>query len=107
MEKIQVGMVENIEEMMASSELDELKVLIEKQEGPIPNTALVDYFNKGLAFVHSQVEYIKKINNWEKWCVTTWSRNVNFQMIQQKGTEADRQRLPPETRHNKKHPVKR
>ena len=56
--------------MMASSKLDELKALIEKQEGPIQNTAFVDYYNKGLVFVHSQVEYIKKINNWEKWCLT-------------------------------------
>ena len=63
-------MVENIEERMASSELDELKVLIEKQEGLIPNAAVVDYCNKGLVFVHSQVEYKKKINNWETWCVT-------------------------------------
>ena len=46
--------------MMASSKLDELKALIEKQEGPIQNTAFVDYYNKGLVFVHSQVEYIKK-----------------------------------------------
>ena len=52
------GMVENIEMMMASSDLDELKALIEKQEGPIPNTVAVGYFNKGLVFVHSQVECI-------------------------------------------------
>ena len=53
-------MVENIEVMMASSDLDEFKALIEKQNGPIQNTVVVGYFNKGLVFVHSQVECIKK-----------------------------------------------
>ena len=105
--KYKSGWLKILKMMMTSSELDELKALIEKQEGPIPNTAFVDYYNKGLVFVHSQVEYIKKINNWEKWCVTSWSKNINYQVIQRRGTEADKARLPPETRHNKKHPVKR
>ena len=93
--------------MATSSDLDGLKTLIEKQEGTIPNTEVMDYYNKALVFVHLQVEYIKNVNNWEKWCVTTWNRNINYHKIQQRGTEADKERLPPETRHNKKHTVKR
>ena len=104
--KYKSGWLKILKMMMATSDLDGLKTLIEKQEGPIPNTEVMDYYNKALVFVHSQVEYIKNVNNWEKWCVTTWNRNINYHKIQQRGTEADIERLPPETRHNKKHTVK-
>ena len=58
--KYKTGWLKILKMIMASSNLDELKALNKKQEGPIPNTAVVDYYNKGLVFVHSQVEYIKK-----------------------------------------------
>ena len=89
---------------------DDLAELITKmdQNRIISNEEIDDYYNKGLAYVHSQVEYIKLNNmNWERWSITTWNKNINNNKIKEKGTDEDKRRLGPDTHYNKKHATKR
>ena len=106
--KYKTGWTKILNMMINCDDLAELKLKIENQQVPISNDNITMYYNKGVDYVHSQVEYIKaKGMNWETWVITTWNRNINYSRIKAAGTEEDKKRLGPETHHNKKHAKKR
>ena len=93
---------------MECNQLLELKKSIEDQEEIISNNIVINFFNIGLQYVHSQVEYIKlNGKDSDKWSVTTWSRNINYRIIEYNGTEEDIARLGPARDRNKRHSRKR
>jgi len=106
--KYKSGWQKVLKTMIGCADLGVLKTKIESQSGPSSNDEIVMYYSKGLAHVHSQVEYTKnKVTNWEKWSVTTWNKNINNNKILLNGSQADIDRLLPETHYNKRHKEKR
>ena len=51
------------------------------------------------SFLFNQPAKYKRI---EEWSVSTWSRYVSYQFIQENGTESDKSNLPPPTHLNSK-----
>ena len=51
------------------------------------------------SFLFNQPTKYKRI---EEWSVSTWSRYVSYQFIQDNGTESDKSNLPPSTHLNRK-----
>ena len=51
------------------------------------------------SFIFNQPNKYKRI---EEWSVSTWSRYVSFQFIQENGSDTDKQNLPPPTHLNNK-----
>jgi hypothetical protein len=51
------------------------------------------------SFIFNQPNKYKRI---EEWYVSTWSRYVSFQFIQENGSDTDKQNLPPPTHLNNK-----
>jgi hypothetical protein len=82
--------------------LSALEQLIKTKGGPFTGDEIKAFYDKGIAHVLNQVEYIKALNS-VSWTVTTWSGRVSFKQIMEKGTEADKSRLPDETRYNQPH----
>ena len=106
--KFKAGWHKILDMMMEAPELHELKSKIDREGGTISEEVMAAYFEQGLRYVHSRVEYIaEKKRGWRKWTVTTWSKQVNYRQIQHEGTDADRGRLPVATEWNKKHVSKR
>ena len=66
-----------------------------------------EYYDIGLQHLLDEVEYIKQMKGYDKWTVSTWSKRLLPGEIRKNGSEADKERLPPESYHNKKHSVKR
>ena len=53
------------------------------------------------------VEYLKDKMKKNQWRISTWSYRVKRSEILKHGTDADKERLPAETRFNKPHAQKR
>ena len=92
-----------------SKGLDELTQFIEENQGRNVSIQKVKeyYYDIGLQHLLDEVEYIKQMKGYDKWTVSTWSKRLLPGEIRKNGSEADKERLPPESYHNKKHSVKR
>ena len=89
--------------MMMSHDLADLESKIVSEGGSFSDEFVTNSFNDELAYVLSQVEYIKSISNHLTWNVSTWCNHASFSTIEERGTEADKERLGVGTFRNKSH----
>lgn len=104
--KLKSGWFKVLNMMMEAPELSALDRLIKTKGGAFSIDEIKGFYEKGVTHVLNQVEYIKALNS-ASWTVTTWSGRVSFKQIMEKGTDADKNRLPDETRYNQPHRQKR
>ena len=86
-----------------SPDLADLQSKIICEGGSLSDEYVTNSFNHGLDYVFSQVEYIKSLSDHLTWNISTWCNRIAFSTIQERGTEADKERLPPSTYRNKSH----
>ena len=75
---------------------------INSSGGRIPLGVVDEKFKLGFDYVLSQVTYVKK-RNYLAWKITTWTKMIQRNKIEQFGTQEDKERLPPPTCHNRPH----
>ena len=88
--------------MMEAPENGEFGKLIREKGGAISEQEVQQFHDKGRTYLLAKYSYICAVKSL-KWSASYWSSSINFQKVQEKGSDADKRRVGKETRWNKKH----
>lgn len=92
--------------MMEAPENGEFGKLIREKGGAISEQEVQQFHDKGRTYLLAKYSYICAVKSL-KWTASYWLSSINFQKVQERGSDADKRRVGEETRWNKKHRIAR
>jgi len=104
--KFRVGWYDALHQIMDAPALHALEADL-SDSIPVPEDELKRLFDEGIKYLISQYSYISN-RGYQKWSVTTWSRQMLFSSIMKHGTEEEKVRATgKKNRWNRPHGTKR